>query len=103
MAQALAPTYKWVKNEKEPEPPVVRVTWRDAVAAASWTPVSEAGKMIPDTIETIGFLIEWSETGITVAGSFSESSNKEQPEVTCFISIPNVWINSVKHLQFDNG
>lgn len=71
--------------------PCVYVEWHDATSIDAWDDESEAIKMQPHLIRSVGWLIKEDKKSLTIALSWDEQGE----QVSQYLVIPRTWIVEV--------
>lgn len=74
------------------------VTWVDSMGGHGWEPVEEVKKTIPMTIQTAGFVVDETETHVTILQSYDERTDG-RPHGDNYISIPKFAITHSRTLR----
>ena len=73
---------------------LVSVTWLDAVSCDSWESISDAQKLNPATMITLGFLLHDDDDKVVIAASYDQDNES----VARTYAIPKSWVLSIKEI-----
>lgn len=73
----------------------VHVTWIDATSDDEWTDKDEWTNIHPHTIETLGWLVEETDTHIIICTSYDEERNA----IAGRWAIPRTWLMEMKEIN----